>query len=121
MGEVYRARDTQLDREVAIKVLPAGALADETARKRFRKEAHALSRLAHPHLGTQLSELDAQSYAPLRWSPDGTRIAFSVFDEAGGNRNRIYLAAPGSGGAEPLAPTDPTYFQIDPCWSPDGS
>ena len=52
MGEVYRARDTSLDREVAIKVLPAGALADETARKRFRKEAHALSRLAHPHLAT---------------------------------------------------------------------
>ena len=52
MGEVYRARDTELDREVAIKVLPAGALADETARKRFRKEAHALSRLAHPHLAT---------------------------------------------------------------------
>ena len=52
MGEVYRARDTQLDREVALKVLPAGALGDEAARKRFRKEAHALSRVSHPHVAT---------------------------------------------------------------------
>jgi len=36
MGEVYRATDTRLDRDVALKVLPAGALADEAARKRFR-------------------------------------------------------------------------------------
>ncbi|HXZ18490.1 MAG TPA: serine/threonine-protein kinase, partial [Candidatus Acidoferrales bacterium] len=52
MGEVYRAHDEQLDRDVAIKVLPAGALADETARKRFRQEALALSRLNHPNIGT---------------------------------------------------------------------
>ena len=52
MGEVYRARDSQLDREIALKVLPEGALAEAKARRRFRKEAHALSRLAHPHVAT---------------------------------------------------------------------
>lgn len=48
MGKVYRAFDDHLQRDVAIKLLPSGALADESARKRFRKEALALSRLNHP-------------------------------------------------------------------------
>jgi len=52
MGEVYRARDTRLGRDVAIKVLAERADADPTARKRFRQEALALSRLNHPHIET---------------------------------------------------------------------
>jgi serine/threonine protein kinase len=52
MGEVYRAQDTKLDRDVALKVLPEGVLANEEARKRFRREANALSRLSHPHVAT---------------------------------------------------------------------
>lgn len=52
MGEVFRARDEHLNRDVAIKVLPPGTLSDESARKRFRKEALALSRLNHPNIAT---------------------------------------------------------------------
>jgi tetratricopeptide (TPR) repeat protein len=52
MGVVYRAHDEELDRDVAIKVLPAGTLADETARKQFRKEALALAKLSHPNIAT---------------------------------------------------------------------
>ena len=52
MGVVYRAHDEQLDRDVAIKVLPARALADDAARKRFRKEALSLARLNHPNVAT---------------------------------------------------------------------
>jgi len=52
MGVVYRAHDEQLERDVAIKVLPAGALTDESARKRFRKEALALAKLNHPNIAT---------------------------------------------------------------------
>jgi Tol biopolymer transport system component len=59
MGEVYRAHDEKLDRDVALKVLPEGALADEAARSRFRKEAHALSRLSHPHIA-HLLDFDSE-------------------------------------------------------------
>jgi TolB-like protein len=52
MGEVYRARDTRLERDVAIKVLHATSLGQEEARTRFRKEALTLARLNHPNIGT---------------------------------------------------------------------
>jgi serine/threonine protein kinase len=52
MGEVYRARDPRLNREVAIKVLPADRVGDEDRRRRFVQEAHAASALNHPHIVT---------------------------------------------------------------------
>ena len=52
MGEVYRARDPRLGREVAIKVLPAERLSDESRRRRFVQEARAASSLNHPNIVT---------------------------------------------------------------------
>ena len=52
MGEVYRAHDEHLARDVAIKVLPPGTLIDESTRKHFRKEALTLSQLNHPNVAT---------------------------------------------------------------------
>src|ERR1700694_1499434 len=52
MGEVYRARDTRLDREVAIKVLPANLSSDASLKQRLEREAKAVSQLSHPHICT---------------------------------------------------------------------
>ena len=59
MGEVYRARDEHLDREVAIKVLPQRTLIDEHARKLLHKEAVTLSKLNHSHIAT-IYDFDTQ-------------------------------------------------------------
>src|SRR5215813_6058872 len=50
MGEVYRARDERLDREVAVKVLPASYSADAERLRRFEQEARAAGRLNHPNV-----------------------------------------------------------------------
>jgi eukaryotic-like serine/threonine-protein kinase len=50
MGEVYRARDTRLDRDVAIKILPEAFVADAERVARFQREAKVLASLNHPHI-----------------------------------------------------------------------
>src|SRR5258708_156295 len=50
MGEVYRARDTRLERTVAIKILPAQFSSDPLRKQRFEHEARAISSLNHPHI-----------------------------------------------------------------------
>src|ERR1700674_5592849 len=69
MGEVYRARDTRLDRTVAIKVLPAQFAADPQFRERFEREARAISALDHPHICAlyDVGEHDATSFLVMQY------------------------------------------------------
>jgi len=64
MGEVYRARDTRLDRTVVLKVLPSEVSTDGALRSRFEREARAISALAHPHICTlfDVGEEDGRTF-----------------------------------------------------------
>ncbi|HQQ76420.1 MAG TPA: protein kinase [Thermoanaerobaculia bacterium] len=68
MGEVWRARDERLDREVALKVLPSGFLEDEERRLRFEREAKLLASLSHPNVATlyAFEEIPASADSPRR-------------------------------------------------------
>src|SRR5580765_2105156 len=59
MGEVYRARDTRLDRSVALKILPAHLADKPEAAERFEREARTISSLNHPHI-CQLHDVGMQ-------------------------------------------------------------
>jgi predicted Ser/Thr protein kinase len=67
MGEVYRARDTRLGREVAVKVLPASVSADPDRLRRFEKEARSASSLNHPNVVTvyDIGQADGTSYIAM--------------------------------------------------------
>src|SRR5713101_1999592 len=67
MGEVWRARDSRLQREVAIKVLPGELAADSGRLKRFEKEARAASALNHPNIVTiyEIGSADSISYIAM--------------------------------------------------------
>src|SRR5262245_11709672 len=79
MGVVYKARDTRLDRTVAIKVLPAEAGGSGHARERFEREARAVAALNHPHICTLFDVGEAPIAAPgspqpSALSPDPVRF-----------------------------------------------
>jgi serine/threonine protein kinase len=67
MGEVYRANDTKLGRDVALKILPATFTTDPDRLARFRREAQVLASLNHPHIGAiyGLEEANGQQFLVL--------------------------------------------------------
>jgi serine/threonine protein kinase len=69
MGEVYRARDTRLDRTVAIKILPVAFAADPQFRERFAREARTISQLDHPHICAlhDVGEQDGTAYLVMQY------------------------------------------------------
>jgi eukaryotic-like serine/threonine-protein kinase len=87
MGEVYKARDTRLDRTVAIKVLAAHLWQNPTVKKRFEREARAISRLSHPHICAlyDIGEVDVDSIVRMipkaaYFALPGGKIAYIVME-----------------------------------------
>ena len=76
MGEVYCARDTRLDRSVAIKVLPPDVTSDSAARQRFEREARAVAALSHPHICTlhDIGQQDGTDFLVMEYL-DGETLA----------------------------------------------
>src|ERR1700737_449399 len=76
MGEVYRAHDTKLGREVALKILPDSFTHDPERVARFRREAQVLASLNHPHIGAiyGLDEANGQQFLVLELV-DGESLA----------------------------------------------
>src|SRR5947209_5058321 len=79
MGVVYRARDEQLKRDVALKVLSPKVLADDGARSRLHREALSLSQLNHPNICTiyEIGEADGQTYIVMEYV-DGRPLSESI-------------------------------------------
>ena len=77
MGEVYRARDTRLNRIVALKRLTARMAASQEGRKRFEREAHATSTLNHPHICTlhDVGEHEGVEFLVMEFSEGETLAA----------------------------------------------
>ena len=107
MGEVYKARDTRLDRTVAIKVLPETLTADPQFRDRFDREAKAIAALT---ISVQTTISGATRDVAI--TPDGTRVVYT-----GANGTALFVRALGQLDARPLnglgAPSGPFV-------SPDG-
>lgn len=83
MGEVYRAKDTRLDRDVAIKVLPALFSADSHLKQRLQREAKAISSLTHPNICTlhDIGHEDGVDYLVMEYI-DGDTLAQRLSKEA---------------------------------------
>ena len=94
MGEVWRARDTRLSREVAVKVLPAEVSSDPSRLKRFEKEAQAASALNHPNIVTiyDIGSSDSVSWIAME-RVEGKTLRDLLFTGALANRRLLPIAA----------------------------
>ena len=90
MGEVYRARDTKLDRTVALKILPPELAKSEERRTRFLREAKAASAIDHPNVAHiyEIGEADGVHFIAMQYV-DGANLAARVKGDALATANII--------------------------------
>src|SRR5436309_15925165 len=121
MGEVYRARDTKLKREVAIKVLPDAFTRDAERVARFELEAEVLASLNHPRIAAIYDLADSAERRRLSWIAAGilllvvaasVLVAFIHFREPVNEDQSIRFVI--------TAPDNATVFGVPPAISPDG-
>jgi serine/threonine protein kinase len=89
MGEVYRARDTKLKREVAIKILPDEFSRDADRVSHFQREAEVLASLNHPNIAGILWQISSSDGGnpPVRWTRSGNEVSYLGLD------GRLYVVS----------------------------
>jgi hypothetical protein len=96
MGGVFRATDTKLGRDVALKVLPAGLAADPERLNRFRNEARTLASLQHPNVASiyGLEEVDSDGTPRSEPRPVLSNVSASTGDETAGDGSAVFSLSP---------------------------
>jgi serine/threonine protein kinase len=129
MGEVYLARDTKLDRDVALKVLPEEFVSHSDRLNRFRGEARMLAAVNHPHIGAIHGVEDASGFLALVLEfVDGPTLADRLRERALGTAEALRIAleiaealeAAHEKGIVPSRPQTIEY-QADGRWSREGT
>jgi serine/threonine-protein kinase len=111
MGIVYLARDVQLDRDVAIKVLPPHLARSEEARERFLREARTAAGLSHPHI-VPIHRVGEASSPPAAGVATGTRFVFFVMSYVEGETLGERLRTRG-----PLPPPEAARIVREVAWA----
>jgi predicted Ser/Thr protein kinase len=111
MGVVYLARDVQLDRDVAIKVLPTHLARDPEARDRFLREARTAASLSHPHI-VPIHRVSEATSPPAAGAAAGTRFVFFVMSYVEGETLGERIRTRG-----PLPPADAARVLREVAWA----
>ena len=114
MGEVYRARDTRLGREVAIKVLPSHLSSSPESRQRFEREAKTISALSHPHICAlyDVGNQDGVEYLVMEYLKGGRDAGAAPGERAAASRPDTVWNGDRRG-ARPRAPSRDRPQEID--------